>query len=79
MDLTGTMKTGHLVSRMTVMEERTACIYGESLANLLMIVVQMNFLMFARYKEQNVIQKKQNKNEFYADISKAFIFLVCFF
>jgi hypothetical protein len=72
MDLTGTMKTGHLISRITVMEERTVCIYGEILANLLMAIVPMNFLMSARYKEQNVIQKKQNKNEFYADISTAF-------
>ncbi len=54
------------------MEERTVCIYGEILANLLMAIVPMNFLMSARYKEQNVIQKKQNKNEFYADISTAF-------
>jgi hypothetical protein len=47
---------------MTVMEERTVCICGESLANLVMVIVQKNFLMSARYKEQNVIQKKQNKN-----------------
>ncbi len=64
MDLTGTMKTGPLISRMTVMEERTVCIYGESLANLLMVIVPMNFLMSARFKEQNVIKKKQNKNGF---------------
>jgi hypothetical protein len=71
MDLTGTMKTGHLISRMTVTVERTVFFYGESLANLVISVVQKNFLMSARYKEQNVIQKKQNKNEFYADISTA--------
>jgi hypothetical protein len=64
MDLTGTMKTGHLISQMTVMEERTVCISGESLANLVISVVQMNFLMSAKYKEQSVIQKKQNKNGF---------------
>jgi hypothetical protein len=72
MDLTGTMKTGPLISQMTVMEERTACIYGESMASLMISVVQKNYLMSARYKEQNVIQKKQNKNEFYADVSTAF-------
>jgi hypothetical protein len=62
MDLTGTMKTGHLISQMTIMEERTVCIYGESLASLVMAIVPMNFLMSARNNEQNVIQKKQNKN-----------------
>jgi hypothetical protein len=62
MDLTGTMKTGPLINQMTIMEERTACIYGESLANLVMVIVLMNFLMSARNNEQNVIQKKQNKN-----------------
>ncbi len=62
MDLTGTMKTGHLISRMTVTVERTVCIYGESLANLLMVIVPMNFLMSVGNNEQNVIQKKQNKN-----------------